>query len=105
MLLDEAHISMSLQHSNIVQVLDLGVAGGRYFLALELVDGWDLEQILQRAYAAGDGLAAGARPLRRRRGLPRAGLRARQERATASRWASSTATSAPTTCSSASRAR
>jgi serine/threonine protein kinase len=53
MLLDEAHISMSLQHGNIVQVLDLGVAGGRYFLALELVDGWDLEKILQRAHAAG----------------------------------------------------
>jgi serine/threonine protein kinase len=52
MMLDEAHISMSLQHSNIAQVLDLGVAGGRYFLALELVDGWDLERILQRAYAA-----------------------------------------------------
>src|SRR3954467_9419786 len=53
MLLDEAHISMSLQHSNIVQVLDLGVAAGRYFLVLELVDGWDLERILQRAAAAG----------------------------------------------------
>jgi serine/threonine-protein kinase len=53
MLLDEAHISMSLQHSNIAQVLDLGVAAGRYFLALELVDGWDLEKILQRAHAAG----------------------------------------------------
>jgi len=53
MMLDEAHISMSLQHSNIAQVLDLGIAGGRYFLALELVDGWDLERILQRAYAAG----------------------------------------------------
>jgi serine/threonine protein kinase len=52
MLLDEAHISMSLQHGNIVQVLDLGVAAGRYFLALELVDGWDLEKVLQRAYAA-----------------------------------------------------
>jgi serine/threonine-protein kinase len=52
MMLDEAHISMSLQHSNIAQVLDLGVAGGRYFLALELVDGWDLERILQRAYGA-----------------------------------------------------
>ncbi|HVV52923.1 MAG TPA: serine/threonine-protein kinase, partial [Polyangia bacterium] len=52
MLLDEAHISMTLQHGNIVQVLDLGVAAGRYFLALELVDGWDLEKILQRAYAA-----------------------------------------------------
>ncbi|HVZ86517.1 MAG TPA: serine/threonine-protein kinase, partial [Polyangia bacterium] len=53
MFLDEAHISMSLQHGNIVQVLDLGVASGRYFLALELVDGWDLEKILQRAYTAG----------------------------------------------------
>jgi len=52
MMLDEAHISMSLQHSNIAQVLDFGVAGGRYFLALELVDGWDLEKILQRAYGA-----------------------------------------------------
>jgi serine/threonine protein kinase len=52
MLLDEAHISMTLQHGNIVQVLDLGVASGRYFLALELVDGWDLEKILRRAYAA-----------------------------------------------------
>jgi serine/threonine-protein kinase len=53
MLIDEAHISMSLTHSNIVQVLDLGLAGGRYFLVLELVDGWDLGQILQRAKAAG----------------------------------------------------
>jgi|SRR5450631_2349288 len=50
MLLDEAHISMTLQHGSIVQVLDLGVAAGRYFLALELVDGWDLEKVLQRAY-------------------------------------------------------
>ena len=55
MLLDEAHISMSLQHGNIVQVLDLGVANGRYFLALELIDGWDLEKILQRAHALGTG--------------------------------------------------
>lgn len=49
MLIDEAHISMGLTHSNIVQVLDLGLSGGRYFLVLELVDGWDLGQILQRA--------------------------------------------------------
>jgi serine/threonine protein kinase len=53
MLLDEAHISMSLQHSNIVQVLDLGVAGARYFLVMELVDGWDLEKILKRSHEAG----------------------------------------------------
>ncbi|MES1204529.1 MAG: serine/threonine-protein kinase [Pseudomonadota bacterium] len=53
MLIDEAHISMSLTHSNIVQVLDLGLAGGRYFLVLELIDGWDLGHILQRAKGAG----------------------------------------------------
>jgi serine/threonine-protein kinase len=52
MFLDEAHISMSLNHSNVVQVLDLGVSKGRYFLVLELVDGWDLDKILHRAKAA-----------------------------------------------------
>lgn len=59
MLIDEAHISMSLTHSNIVQVLDLGLAGGRYFLVLELVDGWDLGYVLQRARAVGFPLPAG----------------------------------------------
>jgi serine/threonine-protein kinase len=49
MLIDEAHISMSLAHTNIVQVLDLGQSKGRYFLVLELVDGWDLGRVLQRS--------------------------------------------------------
>jgi eukaryotic-like serine/threonine-protein kinase len=53
MLVDEAHIAMSLAHSNIVQVLDLGEVDGRYFLALELVDGWTLDRTLKRAQAAG----------------------------------------------------
>jgi serine/threonine protein kinase len=52
MFIDEAHISMSLSHSNIVQVLDLGAGAGRYFLVLELVDGWDLGRVLHRAAAA-----------------------------------------------------
>jgi eukaryotic-like serine/threonine-protein kinase len=52
MLVDEAHIAMSLNHSNIVQVLDFGECQGRYFLALELVDGWSLDRILKRAQAA-----------------------------------------------------
>jgi serine/threonine-protein kinase len=51
-MIDEAHVAMSLNHSNIVQVLDLGHAQGRYFLVLELVEGWDLNQILSRARAA-----------------------------------------------------
>jgi serine/threonine protein kinase len=53
MLVDEAHIAMTLNHSNIVPVLDLGQAGGFYFLVLELVDGWDLATIRQRALNAG----------------------------------------------------
>jgi serine/threonine protein kinase len=53
MFIDEAHISMSLAHSNIAQVLDLGASAGRYFLVLELVDGWDLGRVLHRAAAAG----------------------------------------------------
>src|SRR3954451_18412175 len=52
MLIDEAHVAMSLNHSNIAQVLDLGHARGRYFLVLEFVDGWDLNLLLQRVAAA-----------------------------------------------------
>ncbi|MBC8132552.1 MAG: serine/threonine protein kinase, partial [Deltaproteobacteria bacterium] len=53
MFLDEAQISMSLNHGNIVQVLDVGVAGDRAFLVLELVEGWDLAQVMERAQATG----------------------------------------------------
>jgi serine/threonine-protein kinase len=52
MLVDEAHIASTLNHSNLVQVLDLGKAGEQYFLVLEFVDGWSLEQIRQRAVRA-----------------------------------------------------
>jgi serine/threonine-protein kinase len=53
MMIDEAHVAMGLNHSNIVQVLDLGQSKGRYFLVLEFVDGWDLHRILGRVRAAG----------------------------------------------------
>jgi serine/threonine protein kinase len=53
MFIDEAHISMSLSHSNIVQILDLGVGNGRYFLVMEVVDGWDLGRVIHRAAAVG----------------------------------------------------
>lgn len=52
MFLDEAHIASTLNHSNIVQVLDLGKSGEQYFLALEFVDGWSLEQVRKRAKQA-----------------------------------------------------
>ena len=52
MLVDEAHIASTLNHSNLVQVLDLRHSGGEYFLVLEFVDGWSLEQVRRRAQKA-----------------------------------------------------
>lgn len=48
MLLDEANLAMSLRHSNLVEVLDVGDANGVYFLVMELVDGWTLAQLMRR---------------------------------------------------------
>src|SRR2546423_14712368 len=53
MLVDEAHIVMTLHHGNIVPVMDLGQKDGWYFLVMELVDGWDLATLLARAGKAG----------------------------------------------------
>ena len=53
LMIDEAHVAMRLLHSNIVQVLDLGEAKGRYYLVLEFVDGWDLNNVLNRVRATG----------------------------------------------------
>ena len=92
---------MRLNHSNIVQMLDLGQADGRYFLVLEFVDGWTWT-------ACSGGRRRPGFPSRRRwrsTSSPRCagpGLRPRARRAaTANRWASSTATSARTTSCSA----
>ena len=52
MIVDEAHIASSLNHSHLVQVLDLGQAGGQFFLVLEFVDGWSLEEVRKRARKA-----------------------------------------------------
>lgn len=52
MLVDEAHIASTLNHGNLVQVLDLRHSGSEYFLVLEFVDGWSLEQVRRRAQKA-----------------------------------------------------
>src|SRR5687767_111533 len=49
MLVDEAKITVQLQHANIVQTFDLGRIGQTYYIAMEYVDGSDLFQILRRA--------------------------------------------------------
>ena len=45
--LDEARALVSLQHTNVVQVLELGRWEGELFLSMEFVDGIDLRTLLR----------------------------------------------------------
>jgi len=49
MLIDEAKISVQLQHVNIAQTFDLGRVGDTYYITMEYVDGADLYKVLRRA--------------------------------------------------------
>ena len=46
MFIDEANIAVSLTHGNIVPVYELGKIGERYYIAMEFVDGENLETII-----------------------------------------------------------
>jgi len=47
MFLDEARLSLGLQHANIVQVFDIGHSEDTYFIVMEYVDGVDLKALLE----------------------------------------------------------
>jgi serine/threonine protein kinase len=53
MFIDEARLAARLDHANIVQVFDFGKTEGSFFIAMELVDGSNVNQLL-RAVAARD---------------------------------------------------
>jgi serine/threonine protein kinase len=53
MLIDEAKISVQLQHANIAQAFDLGRVDQVYYITMEYVDGADLYKILRRAAERG----------------------------------------------------
>lgn len=48
MFIDEAKISVQLEHENIVPVFDLGKVGETYFLAMQFVAGQDLKAVITR---------------------------------------------------------
>jgi len=50
---DEARISAALDHSGIVQVHDFGQHEGEFYIAMEYVDGPDLEEVLDRCRRRG----------------------------------------------------
>lgn len=45
----EAKLASMLQHANVAQIYELGRVGAAYFMAMEMIDGYDLRQLLQRA--------------------------------------------------------
>lgn len=48
MFLDEAKVSLHLNHNNCVQVFDLGIADGTYFIVMEYINGTDLKKLLEQ---------------------------------------------------------
>ncbi|TDP75355.1 protein kinase domain-containing protein [Bradymonas sediminis] len=48
MFINEAKIAVSLYHTNVVQVFDLGEIDGQYYIAMEYVRGRDLLEVLAR---------------------------------------------------------
>jgi eukaryotic-like serine/threonine-protein kinase len=48
MFLDEARLAARLNHPNIVQTNEVGLADGKYFMAMEYLDGQSLLKIVQR---------------------------------------------------------
>jgi serine/threonine protein kinase len=48
MFLDEARIAANLNHANVVHIFDLGNDGENYFIAMEYIRGYDIEQICEQ---------------------------------------------------------
>lgn len=53
MFLDEARLSATLSHSNVVQVFDIGVGDDTYFIVMEYVDGANLKAIIDHRKTQG----------------------------------------------------
>ncbi|HEY1100062.1 MAG TPA: serine/threonine-protein kinase [Myxococcota bacterium] len=51
MFIDEARITIGLEHEHIVKLLDFGQVDGTYFMAIEYVDGCDLVDVLRAVKA------------------------------------------------------
>jgi serine/threonine protein kinase len=57
MFIDEARLSMLLTNSNVVQVFDVGEAGGECFMVMEWVDGLNLADLTRNMLAKGENLS------------------------------------------------
>ena len=60
MFIDEARITIGLDHENIVRLFDFGQVDGAYFMALEYFEGCDLVDVLRAQKARGEGIPPAA---------------------------------------------
>ena len=51
-LIDEARLSAQLSHPNVVQVIELGELDDSFYLVMEFLDGWPVDQLLKLARQA-----------------------------------------------------
>jgi serine/threonine-protein kinase len=51
--LDEARLASQISHPNICQIIDLGKSGDDYYIAMEYVDGYDLDTMMEMSTARG----------------------------------------------------
>jgi serine/threonine protein kinase/CRP-like cAMP-binding protein len=56
MFIDEARITIGLEHENVVRLLDFGQVDGAYYMAIEYVDGIDLVDVLRAVRERGEGV-------------------------------------------------
>jgi serine/threonine protein kinase len=56
MFLDEARIAATLQHPNVVQMYDVGVVDGNYFIAMEYLHGEDVRSLMKQIRHNGEKL-------------------------------------------------
>ena len=77
MFLDEARLSLALQHANIVQVFDIGHSEDTYFIVMEYVDGVDLKALLEWRRRINRRVPIAPRPLHDPRDLQGPRVRAR----------------------------
>ncbi|MGH1467534.1 MAG: serine/threonine protein kinase [Bdellovibrionales bacterium] len=57
MFINEAKINMNMSHSNIVSIFDFGIENGRFFIAMEYVQGQNLRGLLKMLAVAGSELS------------------------------------------------
>ncbi len=56
MFMDEAMITVTLNHGNIVSVIDFGELDGDFFLVMEFVDGVDLQSLVKKSTDLGEAM-------------------------------------------------